>query len=209
MHFTEVLIILWPVFVSGLAIVFHRKQNSKKGWTGGPISWPKSFWLSYTVLVWFFLPLVFLFHPEFPKILIWPLVFHLLSWWVRGPLELVMIYRWFNWTPVYGISHDLFHVLGVTIISYYSGIFSLNESSGEFGILASVFVGIILFSTLAEMLFAFLFLNARTRVEVEENIYFASDDPKWKRINRITLTVVVIVMFHLILQSAELVAKQL
>lgn len=204
------LILIWPILVSVVALFFHRKQNSQQAWTGGPISWPKSFWLAYTTTTWFLLPVIFLIHPEFPHSLMVFYVFHLFSWWIRGPLELIMIYKWFNWSPRYGISHDLFHVFICTIILALNGGSILNEFSltnsmlaisDNYRLVSIFFAGVIIFSTLAEILFAVLFLKFRSQQETAENIYFASDDPKWILINRITLTVVVLVMTHLVLQS--------
>lgn len=194
-------VIIWPLVVSSLAYSFNRKQNSKDPWTGGPISWPKSFWLAYTVCTWFLLPIVFLLHPDLPVGYQAFFIAHLLSWWIRGPLELVMIYKWFNWSPRYGISHDIFH-LG--LCSYFL-VQSWNEISTSFatpvGFVTGIFCSIILFTTCAEILFAALFLRLRTHQEEKENIYFASDDPKWIFINRVTLTVVLMAMSHLVLQS--------
>src|SRR4051812_35370059 len=113
MNYQVLLIILWPIVSCLFALRFHARQNSNKGWTGGPISWPKAFWLAFTINQWFFVPIFFLLHPDLPQGLKVVYGFHLLSWWIRGPLELVMIYRWLNWTPYYGISHDLFHITGV------------------------------------------------------------------------------------------------
>lgn len=205
MNIFNIIIALWPLVVSGMAVFFYRKQNSRQAWTGGPISWPKSFWLAYTTTTWFFLPFVFIFHPDFPAPLIYFFVAHLLSWWIRGPLELVMIYKWLNWTPRYGISHDLFHILLCGSLLTFA-LKDLNLSNGApLTVLALIFAGMIIFATCAEILFAFLFLKARSTQEEQENIYFASDDPKWIFINRVTLTVVIIVMIHLLLQSGWII----
>lgn len=195
------LIILWPVFIAIQAAFYRKKQNGMNPWTGGPISWPKAFWLAYTIFSWFFLPIIFLIHPQLDNVVRYLVIFHLLSWWIRGILELFMIYKWFNWSPRYGISHDFFHWLGILIIfilnlQHYSVI-----DTHSFNFLVLVFFGYILFSTLAEIYFAFSFLQLRTEQEKRENIYFASDDPKWIRINRITLSIVLISYAHLLYQS--------
>ena len=38
------------------------------------------------------------------------LLIHVTIWWCRGAIEAFMIYRWYNWSPVYGITHDGFHL---------------------------------------------------------------------------------------------------
>ncbi len=196
---TKVLLVIWPVLVSAFAYFYKKKQNGPKAMTGGPISTPKAFWLAYTVTTWFFLPFLFIFNPETILPIKYIIAFHLLSWWARGPLELVMIYKWFNWSPRYGISHDLFHILGLIILYFinrenFQNLTPMNN-------IALAFVCITIFATAAEISFAYLFLKVRSEAEEKDNIYFASDDPKWIFINRLTLTVVCAVMSHLVCQA--------
>lgn len=200
-NYTKIILVLWPLVVTLLACFYRQKQNGLNPWTGGPISWPKAFWLSYTIQTWFFLPFFFLLNPTTPTFLKIIISFHLLSWWVRGILEMVMIYKWFNWSPRYGISHDIFHILGCSslVILYHSNFSSLQ--SGTIGYLISFYVYLLFISTSAEISFAILFLRLRTIQEKNENVYFASDDPKWIFVNRYTLFIVVIVFSHLLYQS--------
>lgn len=159
---------------------------------------PKSFWLAYTVSTWFFFPLIFVTHPDVDMGIKIILIFHLISWWIRGSLELVMIYKWFNWSPRYGISHDFFHLAGILTLLWKYG---LPGQVSLPSFLAAVFIAVTIFATMAELLFAYLFLQFRSKEEADDNIYFASDDPKWIFINRVTLSVVCAVMGHLIWQS--------
>lgn len=197
----KIAIALWPVLVLLLARGFHRKQNSKKAWTGGPISWPKSIWLAYTITSWFLLPLLFVVYPDLPPGLWVFYIFHLASWWLRGPLELVMIYKWLNWTPKYGISHDIFHIVGGLVCIFLNKEDFTHWPTDAISVAALVYVFVILFATVAEILFAAMFFIFRSRQEADENIYFASDDPKWIIINRVTTVIVVSVMSHLVWQS--------
>jgi hypothetical protein len=195
----KILIIVWPLLVSSLAFFYKKKQNGPNPMTGGPISIPKSFWLAYTISTWFFLPILFITNSELIIPLKIILGFHLSSWWLRGPIELFMIYKYFNWTPKYGISHDLFHLLGlIGLMFFYKA--ELTELN-SINLIVFSFLYVTVFATLAEILFAFLFLKARSVAEEEDNIYFASDDPKWIFINRVTLITVCAVMAHLVLQS--------
>ena len=196
---TKILIILWPVFVSIIALLYKKKQNGPDPMTGGPISTPKAFWLAYTVTTWFFFPLLLILHPEVNPELKYIILFHLISWWLRGPIELVMIYKWFNWTPRYGITHDFFHLIVLILLYFYKKSAFVNLSPINNIVAAFIFVTIA--ATVAEITFAYLFLKARSEIEEKDNIYFASDDPKWIFINRVTLTVVIGVMLHLISQS--------
>jgi hypothetical protein len=222
--FSKILLILWPLLPIGLAIFFHTKQNSRDAWTGGPISWPKSLWLSYTITTWFFCPILFLTAPQLSPALLLVFAFHLLSWWIRGPLELVMIYRWLNWSPRYGISHDLFHIAVTSFLLARSLAPPLAETASESGftqvsmqlgqsapleMIATAFAIMIILTTAAEICFAFLFLKIRTAQEQSENVYFASDDPKWRFVNGATLAAVIAAYGHLLFQSAWLLYQPL
>jgi hypothetical protein len=195
----KLLLIIWPVMISVSAISYRNKQNGVNPWTGGPISWPKAFWLNYTIQTWFILPLIFVF-ASIPFFLKQILLFHLISWWIRGPLELVMIYRWFNWSPRYGISHDLLHILGCGALVFIHRDEWATLQFGSVAFLASLLVVMILITTCAEISFAILFLRLRTLQEKNDKIYFASDDPKWVFVNRWTMTVVLFSFAHLFYQ---------
>jgi hypothetical protein len=197
--------VFWPMLVTGVAFLYQNKQNGPNPMTGGPISTPKSFWLAYTITTWFFLPIFFIAHPLVSFELKMIVGFHLTSWWLRGPIELVMIYKFFNWTPKYGITHDAFHVLGLIGLTLFYREQLTNFT--PYSLLAFSFVCVTIFATFAEILFAYLFLKARSESEEKDNIYFASDDPKWIFINRVTLSVVIVVMLHLVTQSLYALLK--
>lgn len=189
---------LFPLLPLAAAASFRRKQN-RGDWVGGPISWPKALWLAYTICTWFILPWVWVFWGDVPTSLRIVVGLHLASWWIRGPLELVMIYKWLNWSPRYGISHDLFHILLLAIACAWAWPDWSAWVANLPGKLAVLWLLITFFATWAEVLFAYLFL--RERQVGEELIYFASEEARWHTINRITLTVVIVVYAHLILQS--------
>ncbi|OQW50361.1 MAG: hypothetical protein A4S09_00785 [Proteobacteria bacterium SG_bin7] len=196
----NIAIVIWPVIILLFAQRFHQRQNSSKAWVGGPISWQKSIWLFYTVLTWFLLPFAFLLHSDCPESFKLPLKLHLISWWTRGVLELFMIYRWYNWSPAYGISHDIFHIFLFTSAGLVSGFWSSSLTEG-FNLVCLLFGLSIIFSTIAELSFAFLFMRTRSREEEKDNVYFASEDPKWIFINRLTGTVLFVLFFGLLAQS--------
>jgi hypothetical protein len=198
-------LILFPFISLGLGAAFRARQN-KGDIVGGDISWPKSLWLTYTITAWFLLPLlmigVFSADPQVWPTTLWvAYVGHLVSWWVRGPLELFMIYKWFNWSPRYGIAHDLAHATFLILTIAWA--FLNSEITQWFAVpgaaIAALFMLITVFMTFAETLFAFLFLHARTKGE--DLLYFASDEPRWRMINRITTTVVILAYAHLFFQS--------
>jgi hypothetical protein len=191
----------------GFAWRFHDLQNKKtrdQQWVGGAISWPKSFWLAYAVGSWFFVPFLFLLDPHLPEPLRWVLIAHLASWWIRGALEMVMIYRWFNWTPIYGISHDTLHNVVIMAGTFYAcakiGWESLHSTPIAFWCV--FYLAILCFAMMAEVVFAALFLT--TRGKGENKIYFASDSSEYRMINRLTFIVCIVVYSHMIIQTSGL-----
>ncbi|MDZ4084712.1 MAG: hypothetical protein U1E10_17350 [Bdellovibrionales bacterium] len=197
---------LFPLLPMGLGAAFRARQN-KGDIVGGDISWPKALWLAYTVSTWFVLPLLLLglsysrLGTPLPVSLLIAFVGHSVSWWIRGPLELFMIYKWFNWSPRYGIAHDLAHAsfLILAIVSAFLRSEIELWFATPVAAIAALFVFVTVFTTFAETLFAYLFLNERTKGE--DLLYFASDEPRWLMINRITTTVVILAYGHLFFQS--------
>ncbi len=198
---SKIALIIWPVVVTMLANFYRKKQSSSNPWTGGVISWPKAFWLSYTIQSWFFLPFFYLIPAHVSGFLKLIIVFHLISWWTRGILELFMIYKWMNWSPRYGISHDIFHIIGLSSLFFYFREDISTVAFGSQGFVVLSYICLLFLTTTAEITFAILFLKLRTIQEQRENVYFASDDPKWVFVNRYTLTIVAIAFTHLFFQS--------
>jgi hypothetical protein len=175
-------ILTCPVLVVVVGQIFKQFQNQKE-LVGGVISTPKSLWLSYTVITWFLAPIIFLCLPVHPN-LMFILVIHLISFWIRGLVELVMIYKWFNWSPRYGITHSGFHALMLIGLSTFA--FPMEFTTAN--TVTIVFLATIIVTTLFETLFAALFFKVRsldTGIDTHK-IYFASDDEKWKKVNKTT-----------------------
>ncbi len=178
------------------AVRFRAKQNrgtADGSIVGGAISWPKAFWLANAIIGWYLVPFVFWFDASTEGPMRSLLAAHLASWWIRAPIELWMIYRLYNWTPVYGILHDLAHG---TLMA--AGLAWACAKIGWEAILASPALGwtvgysvLISFSMIAEAVFAALFMT--TRGEGQNKIYFADDSAQFRLINRLTLGVCVTV----------------
>lgn len=193
--------------ILGFAAWFHRRQNegTRNGTiVGGAISAPKSLWLAYALGAWFFCPLIFLLNGVSGAIQLVLLV-HVGIWWLRGVLEHLMIHKWYNWSPIYGISHDLVHVvlliwLGARALAEFQ---SAGHSWQSMEGWALIYVAATIFATFAEALFAKLFFTVRGGMK-NHLIYFASDEPHFRTINRITTFVDVVVYAHLIAQAVGL-----
>ena len=105
------------IFVA--ATGFYFAQNSGR-MEGGEIALPKLIWLSYAVLFWFCLPVLLIMdkriRPGWRKIY----VLFLVNMLFRAVIELLMMYVYRNWSPYYGIAHDVFSIalLGSLLLVY-------------------------------------------------------------------------------------------
>jgi hypothetical protein len=170
-----------------LGLLFWRAQNVRRA-RGGRISAPKLAWLLYAVFLWFFLcPLVALdegTHPGLRAVL----GAFALCMWLRGLVELYMLYVSRNWRPTYGIGHDVLCialVLGGLVLTrhHWAGPLAAREVWGL------MLVGLVLVSLGVEVLYAVLFLHAvEGRTTGEDGIWFADEaQARFRRINRLTL----------------------
>lgn len=180
-----ILLMAAPFLIGLVGGLFKWFQN-KKELVGGIISTPKSLWLSYTVISWFLIPFFFLSLDINPALLIF-VKLHLLSFWLRGIVELVMIYKLFNWSPLYGISHSGAHALALLTGLFYllttlPSPFALHDQV-VLAFMISVFI-----SVSFEVVFAVFFLKIRKEGNYfeEHKIYFASDEPQWQKVNNLT-----------------------
>ena len=196
---------IMPIQILVCAGFFWGLQRSKAAVTGGQISFVKSMWLSYAVLGWFLLPLFYLALPGLGDAARVFLILHLMSWWLRGPIELIMIFKLFNWSPQYGIAHDLIHlflILG-SLVYWQPSISLLFSGTADGLVLAFLLVTIV--TTIGEALFALKFWQIRSGAEAKDNLYFASNSSKWKAVNRMTAAFVGVAMGHLVVQAIAVV----
>lgn len=92
------------------AIAFYFIQNTAQ-LTGGNIALPKLIWLAYAILFWFCLPFLFLTDKRLNSL--WKTFFSifLINMLLRAAIELFMMYITSNWSPYYGIAHDVFTII--------------------------------------------------------------------------------------------------
>lgn len=194
-HFATLILL----FILWFARMFYVKQNSGKI-VGGKVSIPKALWLGYAIGSWYFVPFLFLTWGEVDPWLKIIFVGHLMSWWVRAPIELIMIYKYFNWTPIYGITHDVLHIL--MLVGLYFWRFGINAvtSMTAPNQLAVAYIWVTVLALVMEITFAYLFRKTRSFEKEAHKIYFASDDPVYRMINRLTRGTVIFVYTHFLLQ---------
>lgn len=92
--------------IAAAAAAFHVLQNAL-ALTGGGIAWPKSMWLGCAILYWFVLPALLLADARVTAPWRAPFGALLGLMGLRAVVELWMLYVSRNWSPFYGIAHDL------------------------------------------------------------------------------------------------------
>jgi len=165
------------------ALAFRHGQNVA-GRIGGPISWPKLLWLTYALAGWFLVAFFFWRSDQIAPARRRAYGAHLLSFTVRGLVELWLIYVAVAWIPPYGIAHDLFDIALITVLARAAG--PPRSVSDR---VAGRFLTSIRLTLGCEIVFAWLFHRA---ADARTGLYFASADPYWDLINRLTTLVVVI-----------------
>lgn len=168
----------WTVTIITLLVGIAFKFYQDKNRIGGKIAWSKSFWLSYTILAWFILPPILYFSDFGPGKNVLMIVS--LSFWVRGIAELMMLFIWKNWKPLYGITHNLFTIALGAFLHFYNRV-GLDRYS--FVLLGSIFISLLL-----ETYYAYFFhKHVGADTQGDEAVWFANnEDPKFKNLLRIT-----------------------
>ncbi len=159
---------------------FHYNQNILRK-KGGPIGFPKLYWLSWTIFIWFLLPVPLFLWQEMPMGLWAPYMFIALSFWIRGIIEMYMLYVAHNWIPPYGMTHDL--------VTFFCALFfCFKYDSWSMEIVPLLFISTILISLLVETYYAFAFYQImKGKTTGEDGEWFAHwGDPKYTRILIIT-----------------------
>lgn len=174
--------ILIIVVIAGVGI-FGRKfwhNQNVKAHLGGKISNPKIFWLCYTVYSWFFIPL-FLAWVEADERIKMTLLGWAILFWVRGVAEMFMLYKWKNWRPPYGISHDVICFLFMV----YMQLMIHPDAASSWSLW---WIRITTACMIIEVYYAYAFYKlCRGNTMGKDGIWFADPhDPAYKRINLVT-----------------------
>jgi hypothetical protein len=185
--------------VTAAVFAFGRRQN-RTHCMGGPMSLPKVLWLNYTLVSWFVIPAALLRRQGLTRQTRAALQAHLLSFTVRGGAELWMLYRLHAWKVAYGVGHD------AVDFALISGLVRrAPHGEGADGV-ARRHLDSIRGTLVAEMIFASMFHRAVAgRTQGEDGIFFASDEPQFRRINAMTAAVDVVAYARLAITMRDLV----
>lgn len=163
-----------------VSIWFFYRQNYMHQ-IGGPISIPKLLWLDYALMAWFIFPFFIWRCSDVAPALRRIYRIHLLNWLFRGVIELWLLYGSVSWTPLYGITHDIFSILLLT------GLIKRQNQPKDLPDRAAFhFLTSIRLSLVCEICFAWLFRRARGGAVT---LYFASHASHFAFINALTSVV--------------------
>ena len=169
-----------------IGLVFYVLQNRQRS-MGGAISAPKALWLTYAIYAWFIATPILALDAALDPTLALTLQVFAVSMWVRGLVELYMLYVSKNWIPPYGIAHDLLSLLfvGTGLVLSLQG--NLDWTSTV--TLASVgWLSMLLLSLMCETYYALHFHEAvKGKTTGDEGVWFADQESQHFRfINRVT-----------------------
>lgn len=175
-------IIIFSLLFILFGFYFNHRQNNQKG-IGGKISRAKFLWLMLAVYEWFLFPLFLLTFPLSTPFK-WCVVSFALNLWTRGIVELLMLYRFKNWQPPYGVGHDIFTMIHITVLIFFT--FGKNQNYIELLVLLWFFKLMIMF--IVECYYAMNFHQlVKGNTKGEKGIWFADEENAiFIKINKIT-----------------------
>ena len=170
--------------VTALVTAFGVRQNVSPV-IGGPISLPKLLWLNYALLGWFVVPWFLWRHQAVTRSARRIFASHLISLCTRSVVELWMLYVTVSWSPLYGITQDVFQI---GLIAAFRAISRRPPAPIEdrFNQAVRRFCTSIQLSLCAEIVFAALFYQTGAH---RQAIYFASPTAPYRFINTLTVLV--------------------
>lgn len=185
--------LLMVVAVAPLALFgarFYAKQH--KGALGGRISRVKAYWLPFAIWFWFVVCPVVGFDAAVHEGARRALLAFGVFMWLRGAVEMVMLYVTKNWRPPIGITHDALCallVLGLAVrgVDQMAAVDFVGVR--ELDVWAYGLCAVVLASLAVEMHHAqSFFVASRGRTTGEDGIWFADDEAEhFRQINRTTL----------------------
>jgi hypothetical protein len=177
--------------LAAAAAAFYWGQNAYRP-VGGEISAPKLFWLAYAILLWFLLPALLGADPRLDARWRRPFFLLFLLMAARGVVEGWMLYVSLNWSPWYGIGHDL--VCAALLLAFAARLQQRAASPLERLMLLHLCVSALLF--VPEMYFAW-YMQAHFDTQGENAIYFVPDDPRYATVLRATTATVAFLSLYL------------
>jgi hypothetical protein len=171
------------------AALFFDLQNRLHP-VGGPVSAPKMAWLALALLIWLVLPALLAADPRASPGLRRAFAVLLLLIVARGAIEGWMLYVSLNWSPWYGIAHDL---LCIAALSWLA---ARATASGALDRVVRTHLFVTILAFVPEIYFAW-YMQAHFVTRGDQAIYFVPDDPAYADVLFVTKTVVICLGIYL------------
>ena len=172
-------------------VLFHLLQN-RLNLIGGAIALAKLLWLGLAILLWLGLPLLLALDGRLSPWLRYAFAFLFVSMAARGIIELWMLYVSKNWSPAYGIAHDLLCMAGLLLcltLAWQAGEMRLHARVGLHGLITTLLF-------IPEIYFAW-YMRHNFHTKGGDAIYFVPDEEKHRRVLRITASVDMMLLLYL------------
>jgi len=159
------------------SLAFMAMQNSTHA-VGGHISLPKALWLDWTLTTFYVVPFFFWRNSALSPAIRSLFGLLLLSFFLRGIAELVVIYATHDWRCLYGISHNAL-TLALAATLYFLLPSKLSATDRRFLGFLLIYIATLVFETINAWQFSLLANPAN-------GVYFAADTPHFAFVNRLT-----------------------
>jgi hypothetical protein len=172
---------------------FYQAQNTADR-IGGAMAPQKLFWLGYAILLWVVLPLAIALDRRVAKSLRNAFAALFLLMLVRGLIELWMLYVTLNWSPWYGIAHDLLCM--AVLISFTMVVYRRERWRDSPDALIMMHLLVTTAAFVPEIYFAhYMTINFNTTGT--DAIYFVPDEERFRDVLAWTTRVVVFLSIYL------------
>jgi hypothetical protein len=173
------------LLMTTISIGYHLRQNGKSV-LGGNISVAKSFWLGYAFYHYFIYSFIlywFIFPSELKQLMLMITIWFYFRMLAQG----VMMFVLKNWSPKYGISHNILSSILIFSCIIYQGINYSKYDSSEI-LMVLLFLFNLLLIAIVDTIYARKFFNIiGNRTKGDQAIWYASNDERYSQINMLTI----------------------
>jgi hypothetical protein len=155
------------------AVVFHGVQN-RGGIVGGEIAFSKAAWLALAIWLWIVLPVFIVLDGRLPWLCRAAFAWLLGLMAARAVAEPIMLYAFHNWTPWYGIGHDVLCMAALAACGLHAraaGAWRASPAARAIGVHTIV----VALTFVPEVYYAW-YMQAHFHTRGGEAIYYVPDD---------------------------------
>jgi hypothetical protein len=182
----RLLCVLGTLFL--FAVSFYSLQNAGV-FAGGNIALPKLIWLTYAILYWYALPLLFITDKRTPSTFRQAYSLFSANMFTRAGVELYMMYGTHNWHPYYGLGHDIFTICLLTSLYLW-----VRHSNADFKTMIFYLV-VMIAMFIVEIGFVLYLLELYT--EKGQQLYFISENDQHSTILLLTWAAIIVLTYYL------------